>query len=314
MLAHKNHYRTENASPCPYPDENKMTDESGGALVHVVRVITALVNATRFITATRGMQCTDKLLQRFVDAFEKNELLLNNASLGNLCTGCARYMTGDDDLPPTMSRLAEAMRPAIFLSTPGALRHRGVASYDVLFVAFCAEDTAVLAKRVVSLSTELLEVCKRVQNARRSRKTIAGRIVLVHANEKSYDNVPPVAKAAAISGKKILPSVTIEFFYAAELQFDRLVHQEVPDHMPLDVLLDNAPHNEAVRRELERDSLRGWRIVERMIERRETHKLPVIKREDIIARLFGVQSGQIVRVETRDKELGGTTFEYHQIE
>lgn len=275
---------------------------------HVTRIISALVNASRFVTATRGMYCADRLAARFVTAFGANELLLDDANFGQLCGACARYMINDDDVPSTMAALADAMKPLVFLSTQGALRHRGAAEYDCLFVAFCAEDTAALAKRVVALSAELLEVCETVRESRHRRAPVCGRIVFIHANEKNYDAVPPVAKAAAISGKKLVPSVTIEFFYAAELQFDRLAHVEVPDHVPLDVLLDNAAANEHVRTELERDELRGWRLAQR-----EPHKLPVLKREDIIARLYGLQAGQLVRVETRDLALGGTTFEYHQI-
>src|SRR5579862_3398247 len=97
---------------------------------HVARVISALVNATRFVTATRGMHCTDPPLQRFVAAFGANELLLDDANFGQLCEACARYMLNDDDVPSTMSELAEAMKPLVFLSTQGALRHRGAAEYD----------------------------------------------------------------------------------------------------------------------------------------------------------------------------------------
>ena len=275
---------------------------------HVTRVVSALVNAVRFITATRGMRCTDAVVQRFVDAFGANELLLDDAPFATLCAALARYLCNDDDVPPTMAALAEAMEPLVFVSIEGAVRHRGVVEYDCLFLTFCAEDTAVLAKRVAALSERLLAACQVVRETRRRRAPVGGRIVFVHANERNYDAVPPVAKAAAISGKRLIEGITLEFFYAAELQFDRLAHQEVPDHMPLDVLLDNADANAALRAELERDELRGWRIA-----LREPFKLPVIKREDIIARLFGFRAGQLVRIETRDLALGGTTFEYHQI-
>jgi len=254
------------------------------------------------------MHCTEKLIDRFVAEFDTNSLLLDDTAMAVLCDVCARFMTNDDEVPRSMARLAEAMKPLVFVSTRGALRHAGVRDYDVLFVAFCADDTAALAKRVATLSAELLEMCATVRTARRLRENVAGRILFVHANEKNYDNVPPVAKAAAISGKKLVPGVTLEFFYAAELQFNRLAHLEVPEHVPLDVLLDNVEQVPALRAELERDELRGWRIAQR-----EPHALPVLKREDIIARLFGFKSGQIVRVETRDAALGGTTFEYHQI-
>jgi DNA-directed RNA polymerase subunit H (RpoH/RPB5) len=125
-----------------------------------------------------------------------------------------------------------------------------------------------------------------------------------HANEKNYDDVPSVAKAAAISGKRLVNSISIEFFYASELQFNRLAHEEIPEHIPLDFLVDN----EQFKSELERDDRKGW-----LIALREPHSLPVIRRDEIIARIIGVQTGQVVRTETKDKEQGGTLFEYQQI-
>lgn len=274
---------------------------------HVVRIVTAFVTAVRCVVNTRGMRCVDEVVRKFVDQFTMLQAFLDDKRFDYACSIFARYLTADGNVPSTMALLADAMEPVLLLSIPDVPRHRG-ADYDCLFVAMCSEDTAQLARRTTIFSDDLLERCAFVRRSRKQRTPVNGRILFVHANEKNYDRVPQVAKATSLSNKRLTDTLSMEFFYAAEMQFDRMRHVEVPRHIPLDMLVDWEKKSAAVRAELHRDSLAGWRIA-----LRDPSKLPVLRTDDIIVRLLGVRAGQIVRVESRDAALGGTTFEYHQI-
>jgi hypothetical protein len=178
-------------------------------------------------------------------------------------------------------------------------------------LVFCDDDTAPLAKHITRWSYDVEEKCELVERARALEDgSVKGRLVLVHANEKNFDNVPAVAKAQHMRDKRILERVSIEFFYAAELQFDRLAHRDVLPHVPLDVLARARMGDEqcSLYRELVRDRERGW-----LMAAREPANLPKIQSDDIIVRLFGMVRGQVMRVENNDTQLGGTFFEYLQI-
>jgi hypothetical protein len=284
---------------------------------HIIRVIKAFINACKIVQKTRGMRCSDKVVRRFVDMFVGNEKLLPPEEFSALCVTFARYLMLNDDraasdesstLPPTMVAMVARMKPVIFISNVDEVRHSAI-DYDVCMLAFCDDDTAPLAKHITRWSYEVEEKCDIVARAR-ALEDVKGRLMLVHANEKNYDNVPAVAKAQHMRDKRILDRVSIEFFYAAELQFDRLSHRDVTCHVPLDVLMKARMGDVqcTLFRELARDTERGW-----LMARREPANLPKIQSDDIIVRMHGMVLGQIVRVENNDAQLGGTFFEYLQI-
>ena len=275
--------------------------------VGIVETITALVTAVRCAVDTRGMLCVDKTIRAFVAQFDELEDFLDDEEFESACTVFARYLLRKEVVPALMSDLADALPVVLLVARAGVPRHAAV-DYECMYVAFCSDDTAQGAKRLSTFALMLAEECATLTKLRRLRRPATGRLLLVHANESNYEKVPAVAKATNMNGKSPGEGVTIEFFYAAELQFDRLTHEDVPTHVALDMLVEGARDNEALHAELHRDKKRGWELALRQRE-----KLPILYASDIILRLLGMRQGQIVRVESRDAALGGTSFEYQQV-
>jgi hypothetical protein len=304
---------------------------------HITIVTAAIVTVTRMLTDTRGMLQVDPLVREFIQRFERNQAVLREPAYVNLCTLFIRYLldggssaggsgraktsaaaaaaTAPTTIPPTLSALAGAVRPLLMIARPGGglPRHRAAARYDVCMIALCGHETKALAARIAKLVPILEAACDSVAEDKDAAAVagggggdtplVRGRLVLIYANEADYDDVPSAAHADAMRNRELSARVTLEFFYAAEVQFDRLVNEAVLPHVALDVLLLPACADE-----LARDERQGWKVA-----LREPHNLQKLESAEIIVRWHGFERGQLVRTERNDANRGGRLFEYFQV-
>lgn len=271
---------------------------------HVTILATAIATALKMLGDTRSMRQIDPRVRRFVQSFERNQELLQDKPFAALCAIFIRYLLEGREIPSTLAALSRLVKPLVLLALPGVPRHKA-AQYEVCMLACCADGGQQLAATIARLVANLEIVCDTIASDRR----VPARLVLIHANEASFDDVPSAEHADSMRGKRLSDRVTLEFFYASELQFNRLTSESVLPHVPLDLLLSNdAQYRVALREQLRRDKSDRWKTA-----LKEPQNLQKLCTHDIIVRWHGFERGQIVRTERNDVMCGGQFFEYFQV-
>lgn len=267
---------------------------------------TAIVNAMRILTKYRHMFLVDTepvLRELLIERFRAAENVLDDEHFAIICrlVVCALAESPASEVQHLpMSQLALLVKPMLFVSQLRQRRHRGI-RYSVCMLACIAKVDTPLALTMERHAATIERACDALAEERKlKRERVTGHLMLLCHSEQTYDNRPDTDAAAAMYNRQLTPRVTAELWYSAELQFDRLEHVGVMEHVAFDTI--------PAKQRAEDDYSNGWRQAER-----EPQNLPLlVVAADVIVRVRGFARNQVVRIKQQSSQLG-INYEYRRV-